>query len=109
MTEKISPSAVRDKQDRGEDVIMVCAYLDDEICRKADIEGAWPYSQLLARLPTIAKSREIVFFCDCENDETSMERSREFRDRGYINVKALEGGVKAWHKSAISTSMPHRV
>jgi len=53
--------ARRDVASRG--ALLVCAYADEAKCRKIGLEGSITLAELAARLPSLPKSREIVFFC----------------------------------------------
>jgi hypothetical protein len=63
MAEKVSVREVRRKLEQGDGPLLVCAYADEEKCRKTGVAGALTYQQLRQRPPDIPKSREIVFFC----------------------------------------------
>jgi hypothetical protein len=44
-------------------VLLVCAYEDPQKFKKNHLKGALSFSELLAKLPTLAKSQEIIFYC----------------------------------------------
>jgi hypothetical protein len=48
---------------KGDGALLVCAYDDSEKCRKIGIEESIPYPDFKAKLDSIPKSKEIVFFC----------------------------------------------
>jgi hypothetical protein len=43
--------------------LLVCAYDNDEKCRQNWLDGAVTLSELRAREATLAKDREIIFYC----------------------------------------------
>jgi rhodanese-related sulfurtransferase len=100
----VTPVEVRDAWARGKDIVLVCAYEDDEKCRSTGIENSLTYHEFVTLLPTFDRTREIIFFCDCKNDEKSIERAEEYHRKGYPNAKVLEGGVKAWRMSSAASS-----
>ena len=65
MTEapRVSPRYVRERMQSGADTLLVCAYDDPEKCRSVGLEGSIDFGTFAQKLPSIAKDREIVFFC----------------------------------------------
>ena len=61
MVTKISALEARRRADAGQ-ALLVCAYEDEQKCRDAGVSGSLTYRQFLAQLPTIPKSRELIFF-----------------------------------------------
>lgn len=43
--------------------LLVCAYGDEEACRKVQLEGSINLAQLESRLPTLPLEQEIIFYC----------------------------------------------
>ncbi len=60
--ERISVEEVRRKLKSGE-VLLVCAYDDEERFRSMHLEGAISFQEFEARLPSLSKDQEIVFYC----------------------------------------------
>ncbi|HTL62343.1 MAG TPA: VTT domain-containing protein [Nitrospira sp.] len=50
---------------------------------------AWP-----RRLP---QDRDIIFYCDCPRDASSVEGTRRLRQLGWTRVWTLHGGLEAWN------------
>lgn len=46
-----------------DDALLVCAYDDDEKCKKLGVDESIPMSGLQSRLGDVPKSRPLVFFC----------------------------------------------
>jgi hypothetical protein len=59
---RIPPEETRRKVQRGE-ALLVCGYDSDEKFGLMRLEGAIPLSEFQKRLPTLAKSQEVVFYC----------------------------------------------
>jgi hypothetical protein len=59
---RLGPETVRAKVEAGE-AILVCAYEDDAMFRRAQLAGAIPLSELQSRLPALSRNQEIVFYC----------------------------------------------
>jgi len=60
--ERVTPEEVWWKMKSGE-VLLACAYEDDEKFRRMPLEGAISLSALDSRLPSLAKDQEIIFYC----------------------------------------------
>ena len=64
MTKPKGISAAETRQDvTSGKALLVCAYRDDEACRKVQLEGSIPLTQFESRLEGVPKDREIVFYC----------------------------------------------
>ena len=60
--ERITPQNAREKAEQ-EGALLVCAYEDDEKCRKLQLAGSTTMSGLRQRLQEIPVDREIIFYC----------------------------------------------
>jgi hypothetical protein len=58
----IDPTQAREKVKAGH-ARLVCAYDDEEKCRKILLDGAVPMSRLRAELPRVDKDEEIILYC----------------------------------------------
>lgn len=59
---RISPEEVRPKVTSGS-ALLVCAYEDDEKCKKLHLEGAIWLTEFKARLHSLPRDQEIIFYC----------------------------------------------
>ena len=48
---------------RAGETLLVCAYEDDAKCSRMGLEGAITLNELRARLTSLPKSQEIIFYC----------------------------------------------
>jgi hypothetical protein len=48
---------------RSGKALLVCAYDDEEKCNQARLEGSITLADLRARLASVPKDREIIFYC----------------------------------------------
>jgi rhodanese-related sulfurtransferase len=64
MTEptRIGPDEAHRKVKSGT-ALFVCAYDDEQKFRNMRLEGAISLSELRARLPSLSKEQEIIFYC----------------------------------------------
>ena len=60
---RISPEEVRRKVTSGS-ALLVCAYDDEEKCKKLHLEGSISLTEFTFKLSTLAKDQEIIFYCD---------------------------------------------
>jgi len=54
---------------------------------------------LRAPLKDLPKDREIVTYCACRNDESSIAAAQIFQESGFKRVKVLQGGWQEWLKA----------
>jgi hypothetical protein len=59
---RISPEEARRKVTIGS-ALLVCAYEDDEKCRRLHLEGAMFLTEFRSKLPALPKDQEIIFYC----------------------------------------------
>ena len=59
--ERIGPEQTREKVQSG-DALLVCSYNDDK-CNPLLLENAILRSEFEAKLPSLAKDQEIIFYC----------------------------------------------
>ena len=59
---RVPPAEVREKLKSGQ-VLLVCAYPDEERFKSLHLEGAISFREFESRLPSLPKVREIVFYC----------------------------------------------
>lgn len=60
---RIHADELRRKLAQGNETMFVCAYDDPAKCKKFALDGSMTFQELEAKLPTLPKSQEIVFFC----------------------------------------------
>jgi hypothetical protein len=62
MTEQISAKESHERVAPGK-ALLVCAYRDEEACRKVQLEGSISLVEFESRLPGFPKDREIICYC----------------------------------------------
>ena len=55
-------------------------------------------NEIAQRLWEIPEGREIVVYCTCPNEETSVKVAKELRELGVQRVRPLAGGLAGWEK-----------
>jgi hypothetical protein len=58
---RISPENTRDKMEDG--ALLVCAYDDEEKCKRMNLEGAITLKQLRAMEPSLSRDQALIFYC----------------------------------------------
>jgi rhodanese-related sulfurtransferase len=53
----------------------------------------------LSPLKDIPRDQEVVTYCACPNDESSIEAARILQESGFKRARALKGGWQEWKKS----------
>ena len=64
--------------------------------------------ELAARQDELPLNRDVILYCDCPNDASSVEGARRLRQLGFTRVWPLGGGLEAWNAAHAhsSTVMP---
>ncbi|MCY3003402.1 MAG: rhodanese-like domain-containing protein [Planctomycetota bacterium] len=78
------------------EALLVCAYDSPVSFPKFPLPGAIPLERLRQLEPELARDTELVFYCRCPNDKTSVERAREYLARGFTNSSVLAGGFQSY-------------
>lgn len=59
---RIDPAETRRKVSMGE-AIFVCAYENEQLCKRNHLQGAILLQEFMSRLPSLSKDQEIIFYC----------------------------------------------
>ena len=62
MTEQISAKEAHERVASGK-ALLVCAYRDEDACRKVQLEGSISLLELETRLSGLQKDQEIIYYC----------------------------------------------
>jgi rhodanese-related sulfurtransferase len=87
------------KLDAGEKVIVLDVRSDaDYRGSLVKIAGAVriPPEQIEAHLSELSKESEVVAYCSCEQEATSLAVAEQLRRHGFSRVSALLGGFDSW-------------
>ncbi len=82
--------------------LLVCAYDDEELFKRMQLAGAISLKEFNSRLPTLAQSQEIIFYCGWPHEHTSASLAAQYLEKGYKNAAVIDGGVEAWKKAGYS-------
>ena len=61
--ERVSVEEARRRTKPGSSSLLVCAYDDEEKCNKIKLEGAISLAELRAKMASVPKDRELIFYC----------------------------------------------
>lgn len=76
--------------------LLVCAYEDEDRCAEVGPKGSISLMALRSRASGLARTRTLIFFCNCVGDSTAIHVAKAFRNRGFVNARVLRGGTTAW-------------
>jgi hypothetical protein len=62
MVQRITPEEAYRKVKAG-DILLVCGYEEDAKFKEMQLEGAISFNEFQAKLPSLSKDQEIVFYC----------------------------------------------
>lgn len=71
----------------------------------AHIRGAvhFQISDLLMRQGELDASKPVILYCNCKAEQVSISFGQALRVRGFSDVRALSGGLKAWQAAGYPT------
>jgi rhodanese-related sulfurtransferase len=73
---------------------------------RCKVEGAVSLQEFKAKLDSIPKDREIVFYSASFEDRQAVDRAIEYEGAGFSRIAILDGGIQAW--SAITPFLAAR-
>ncbi|HET9606970.1 MAG TPA: rhodanese-like domain-containing protein, partial [Nitrospira sp.] len=75
------------------------------------IPGALPLTldELVARHHELPRDRDVILYCACPKDASSVEGTKRLRKLGFTRVWPLAGGLGAWNAAAAHSSTAVRV
>ena len=108
----ISPEALRQMMSGAEKPVLIDTMSRLE-CLDHSIAGslcipAEEFESRIAMLPA-DKHRALVFYCESEKSERSLESADAAVKRGYTNVFVLAGGIPAWKRAGYEVTATERI
>jgi membrane protein DedA with SNARE-associated domain/rhodanese-related sulfurtransferase len=105
-THRITPGELKQRMDAGEPLVVVDLRADFE--RQAGcIPGAMAvaYQDLDSLLPVIG-TKEVVFYCSCPDEITSVRAGLRLKRHGVTRLHALQGGFSGWRALGFPVDAP---
>lgn len=99
---RVTPQQIKKKVESGE-VLLVCAYDSEEKFASHHLAGALSLKDFQAQEEGLPDKKEIVFYCACNQDDTAAGMAARYREKGFIETKALKGGAEAWQQAGYRT------
>jgi rhodanese-related sulfurtransferase len=56
--------------------------------------------ELVTNQRELARDRDVILYCDCPKDASSVEGAKRLRKLGFTRVWPLTGGLEAWKTAA---------
>jgi len=71
-----------------------------EYFREAHIPGALnlPYTDRIRTPVNLPRTKTLVLYCPCQNEEESTEMAAKLEKLGYSKLKLLQGGLPRWRE-----------
>lgn len=69
---------------------------EDDLFNKNYLAGSISIDEFRDKLEDLDEDQQVIFYCDCENEEAAAEWAKQMRDKGYDEARALEGGISGW-------------
>jgi rhodanese-related sulfurtransferase len=105
-THRMTPAELKQRLEAGEPVVVVDLRADFER-QQGGIPGAMAiaYQDLDSLLPSIGM-KEVVFYCSCPDELTSVRASLRLKGHGLTRVHALLGGFSGWRALGFPVDTP---
>jgi membrane protein DedA with SNARE-associated domain/rhodanese-related sulfurtransferase len=105
-TQRITPRELKQRMESGESVIVVDLRADFER-QEGGIPGAMPvaFQDLDSLLPSIGM-KEVVFYCSCPDELTSVRAALRLKRHGLTRVHAIQGGFSGWQALGFPVDTP---
>lgn len=105
-THRITPGELKQRMDSGEPLVVVDLRADFER-REGGIPGAIAvaYQDLDSLLPSIG-TKDVVFYCSCPDELTSVRASLRLKRHGLTRLHALQGGFSGWQALGFPVDTP---
>lgn len=108
---RMTARQVMDKLAAGEEPLMIDLRSLGAREERSAIPGAMAIalSDLAGRQHELPRDRDLVLYCDCPRDASSVDGARTLRRLGFTRVWPLHGGVEAWYAAAATSPGPMQV
>ena len=95
---RITVEELKAKMAKKEPVVIVDTRSESSVVASGKkIKGALVIqASSVEKLMEIPKDREVVIYCACSSEQTSIKAAQILLSNGYKNVKALKGGWTSW-------------
>jgi membrane protein DedA with SNARE-associated domain/rhodanese-related sulfurtransferase len=96
-----------DKLAGGEKPIIIDLRAPGARQEEPGIPGAVPMTieELATRRGELPRDRDVIVYCNCPRDASSVEAAKRLRKLGFSRVWPLTGGVEAWRAAARSSTV----
>ena len=108
---RITARQVMDKLAAGEEPVIIDLRSAGARGQQSGIPGAVAIAlnELLDSQHRLPRDRDLILYCDCPRDASSVEGARTLRKLGFTRVWPLHGGVDAWHIVAETSPEPLQI
>jgi rhodanese-related sulfurtransferase len=97
----VTPEALKQMIESGDKSILVVDVQPKGVYDLGHIKGAinFPWEQNLKNHGDLPKDKTLVLYCDCGQEEDSIDVATQLRNKwGYTNIKLLEGSWSMWRQ-----------
>lgn len=94
----VEPAMLKELQERADVRLYDVRQPLDLLAHLEIIPGAVriPPKEVLANPDLLPREQDVVLYCTCEGQKTSLEILRHAQSLGFHRIKVLRGGVAAW-------------
>ncbi|MCC7479751.1 rhodanese-like domain-containing protein [bacterium] len=82
-------------RDVGLGALLINGFEDAEGWYRSQVAGSMSFVDFQQQLDDLSPDKELIFYCDCDDDGKAIEQAEKFARQGYTNVRVVEGGRNA--------------
>ena len=96
---RLTAQQVTEKLAAGEDPVIIDLRALGDRHEIPGIPGSLPLSseEVIAKHHDLPRDRDVILYCGCPADASSVQVARLLREKGFTRVWPLSGGIEAWH------------
>lgn len=95
-----TPEALKELIEKKDDDILIVDTQPKGAYKHGHIKGAinFPWAMEISSPGDLPEDKTLILYCDCPNEEDSLDMGKQLQKWDLINVKILKGGWSQWRK-----------
>jgi membrane protein DedA with SNARE-associated domain/rhodanese-related sulfurtransferase len=108
---RLTVEQVTEKLATGEDPMIIDLRPHPARQEQPGIPGSLPLSmaEVIARHQDLPRDRDVILYCACPRDATSVQAAWRLREKGFTRAWPLAGGIEAWHAASVRNAEATRM
>ena len=96
----ITPEDLKDLMEKKDDSILIVDTQPKIAYKLGHIKGAinFPWAMEIRSSGDLPDDKILILYCDCPNEEDSIDVAKQLQKWDFLNIKILKGGWSQWRK-----------